>query len=247
MIIPPVLTYHSVDESESWTSISPILFRQQMDYLSRNGYQCLSLLNWIEILISGKSPPRKSFVITFDDGYKNNYEVALPILKACQFTATIFVVTGALNKSSAWERLRGIPDLPILSREEVRELSMSGIDIQPHSHTHTALTTLDNKQIKEELLTSKKEIGEITGKEADIFCYPYGYYSSNIIDLLKEAGFKSAVTIDFGRDRSGADLFRLKRIGSAHFRTLLRFRLVMAGWYDLYITSRKVLRRSNLS
>lgn len=239
---PIVLTYHSLDESGSWTSISPELFKKQMAYLIRNDYHCISLRGWIETVISRRQCPPRTFVLTFDDGYKDNYEIALPILKAHKFTATVFVVTGQIGMSAVWEKKEGIPDLPMMSVEDIREMSKSGIDIQPHSHNHPSLPKLEEAGIKEEILCSKGTIEAITKKEADLFCYPYGHYDNRVISLLKNQGFKGAVTIDFGRDDAGADPFRLKRIGSARFRTLFRFGLVMTGWYEKIMKVKRILK-----
>lgn len=246
MATPVVLTYHSLDDSGSVTSISPILFKQQMAFLYNNDYHCISLREWAEAVTSGRKYPPKTFILTFDDGYRDNYEIALPILKMYKYTATIFVVSGFIGQMSTWEKKEGIPDLPMLAIEDIRELSRYSIDIQPHSHSHLSLTGLEDAKIKGEILYSKKEIEALTGNQADLFCYPYGYYNGRTIVVLKNLGFKGAVTTNFGRDKIGADPFQLKRIGSPHFRTFFRFRLVMSGWYDKMIRLKRCLEPQNV-
>ena len=98
----PILTYHSIDDSGSLISVSPAAFGAQMEYLHSNGFRALSLRDYVTRLPLGRLPARGAFVITFDDGFRNVHEIALPILRRLGFAATVFVPTDHVGGSATW-------------------------------------------------------------------------------------------------------------------------------------------------
>ena len=232
----PILTYHSVDNSGSVISITPVQFREQMMYLRRRGYQTMTLQNMLKYSKEndGTVPP-KTIVLTFDDGFMNNYESAFPILQDCGMTATIFVVTDLVGSVCAWGKDEGFPETPLMSWNEIDEMHRYGIDIQPHSCTHPCLPSLHGDQIFNEVFKCRQVIEQRLGKDAKVFCYPYGKFNDEVIAALKRAGYIAAVTTMFGRNRRARNCFKLKRIGSAHFANRAKFRLVLHPSYELYI------------
>jgi peptidoglycan/xylan/chitin deacetylase (PgdA/CDA1 family) len=215
---PFILSYHSIDNSGSSISVAPNEFEDQMNFLYKRGYTTIRLWEYVNSIMMENPVPPQGIVLTFDDGYKNNYEVMFPILKSFGFTATIFVVTGSMGKMDFWKKDRGIPDLPLLSWNEVKEMKKYGLDFQPHSHSHPLLTNLTEDEIKAELINSKREIETRLDEKAEVFCYPYGKDDDKVIGILKEVGFKAAVTSRFGWNYEPIDFFRLERIGSRWFR-----------------------------
>jgi len=215
---PPILSYHSIDNSGSPISVAPKEFENQMNFLWKSGYTTITLWEYVNSMMMNKPVPSQGIVLTFDDGYKNNYDVMFPILKSFGFTATIFVVTGFMGKEDSWEKDEGIPDLPLLSWNEVMEMKKYGLDFQPHSHSHPLLTHLTEDKIRAELINSKREIESRLNEKAGVFCYPYGKYDAKVIKILKEVGFKAAVTSRFGWNYEPIDFFRIERIGSRWFR-----------------------------
>jgi len=215
---PPILSYHSIDNSGSYISVAPNEFKEHMNFLYQRGYTTITLREYVNSLIMNESAPSKSIVLTFDDGYKNNYDIAFPILRGFGFTATIFLVTGFMGKMDSWEKDKGIPNSPLLSWNEVAEMKKYGFDFQPHSYSHPLLTNLTPDEIKAELINSKKEIESRLDEKAEVFCYPYGKLDDKVIKILKEVGFKAAVTARFGWNYEPIDFFRVERIGSRWFR-----------------------------
>ena len=208
----PILAYHSIDDSGSPLSISPALFRRQMAYLKRKGYSTISLDTLGDLLRSRKPLPPRAVVLTFDDGFKNNHDIALPVLKQHGFTAILFLTTGYVARSMTWKKTPDIPDLPMASWAEIQAMADSGIDIQAHSVTHPNLCQLPLAQAQEEIQVSKETIAARLGKEVTYFAYPYGEWNDQIKAMVKQLGFKGAVSYAFGLTKVGDDGYALKRI-----------------------------------
>ncbi len=213
-----------------------------MAYIYRNGYRTISLSELINRIRAGTTQTEKNLVLTFDDGYKNNFEVAYPILERYGFTATIFTATSFIGGRCSWTKHKTIPELPMMRWKEIEHLHHNCFDIQPHSSTHPYLTELTDDKACQEIIASKQKLERRLGKLCDVFCYPYGDFDERIIALVQEAGFLGAVTIDFGRHNTKEDIFRLKRLGSARFaNSFLRFKAALFGIYDIYLGTKKWL------
>lgn len=227
---PPVLLYHSIDESGSCISTKPSEFGRQMSLIKENGYTTLSLGEMVKIWKEGVSYPAKAVVLTFDDGLQNNYEVAFPILKKFGFTATIFLTTDYIGKRSTWDRKRGIPELPMLTWEMIREMDRNKIDFQSHTATHPHLPRISYDRIKYEIISSRAVIEENLGKRSNIFCYPYAEYDERTINVLKEEGFIAATA----EHPDNENLYAIRRVSSAHLTTDLAFKTALAGGFQLF-------------
>jgi len=187
--------------------------------------------------------PKKALIITFDDGHKQNYQI-YPILQSLGVPATIFLCSGivdthrhywfkenktglstdSLKKISHQERLQKLAvagfqpekeyeDRQALTKEEIEEMK-TAIDFQAHTVFHPCLPTCTRAEAKWEIDTSKQDLETKYDLDIRAFAYPNGDYSDRDIDLLKEAGFQLAVTVDHGYNTSDTDLFRLKRLSS---------------------------------
>lgn len=197
----PVLYYHSVANKPGYgTVIAPKKLEEQMAYLAKEGYRVLNMKDFIDIWEGHKEAPDKSVLITFDDGYTDNYTDAMPILKKYGFTAVLFMMPGWVGKEG------------YLNWEQIKEMRQAGWDIYPHSMTHTQLSTLSKQQQQIEIAESRKQIEEKLGSTADVFCYPYGSYNKNTIDILKENGFRFAFTIEQGPAEASQNPLLLKRL-----------------------------------
>ena len=237
----PILTYHSIDDSGSILSNSPTLFQNQMRFLKENNFSVISLRKLIDTFRSHTKPLPRSVVLTFDDGYKNNYEVAFPILKELNFTATFFIVTEYVGRRSTWGEEGALCDVPLLSWEEILKMATHGMDIQPHSCTHPYLTQIAKDEMIREMRDSRLRIEEAIQKEADIFCYPFGEYDHRCIELLSHLGFKGAVSIEFGKSNSVENIYALQRVGSAHFQDMTAFKVSLYGLYEWYLFLRNAV------
>lgn len=214
----PVIAYHSIDDSGSFISISSRQFESQMQYLAGKHYRSILLKDFVKSSINGKPLPEKCFVLVFDDGFKNNFEIAFPILRKYGFTATIFIVTQFVGSKASWIKDNSVPVYPLLDWAEIAAMKAYGIDFQPHSKTHPDLTNLETVKISEEIENSKKEIEERLDSRAELFCYPHGKFNSRIKDAVAAADFKGGMTSIIGWNDPGFDPFTIKRTPSRIFR-----------------------------
>jgi peptidoglycan/xylan/chitin deacetylase (PgdA/CDA1 family) len=228
-----ILYYHRIDPAEDHIScLSPERFAAQMNYLAGKGYWVFPLDEIPVYLRQGTPFPPKSVVLTFDDGFKDNYTYAYPILANLRFRATIFLVGGYI----------GGQELPVLTRykrrclplswTEIEEMSKNRISFGAHSLTHPQLTRLAPTEVQREVLGSKKLIEDRLGKEVKFFCYPRGDFDDRVKAIVAKAGFSGACTIRPGATSLRSDLFALPRVYISRDDTLDDFRKKLNGAYD---------------
>lgn len=218
----PVLMYHSIDKNDVFFTVKPCVFERQMSYLKDNNYQVIGLSDLVEFLEKGEELPQKAVVITFDDGFEDNYFNAFPVLKKYNFPATVFLATGLIGGEI--NNSQNIP-LKMLNWRQIEEMHSSGlVDFQPHAVSHQRLDKFDKNKIKEEIIESRKIIEEKLDKKCLFFAYPKGKYNQDIIEILKENGFKAARTVDAGKVNKGDDLFKLKRVSINSTTSFIQFK-----------------------
>lgn len=205
----PILCYHRFDVGEkSSMNTPPRIFDQQMKYLKENGYRVISAEDLLGFLTYQRQIPKKSVLITIDDGYKSVYQTAWPILNKYGFTATLFVYTsyvGISPKAITWD--------------ELRTLKANGFTIGSHSVYHSDLTNRKDQEtkeafqrrLKEEIFQSKKIIDRELGQDTFFFAFPYGKYNTRILQMTASAGYKMAVTVDRGSNPFFTNPLALKR------------------------------------
>lgn len=188
----PVLTYHSLNPKID--GVPQNLFEEHVRYLSSN-YNIITLNEAFEKVVN-KRLNGDELVITFDDGYEDNLIHAFPILNKYNATATIFIISGLIDKYYR--------DQKMLNKKQIIELKREGIEIGSHTVTHPNLTVISKDQLKEELIQSKNELETIIGDKVTSFAYPGGIYDKNVIDMCKKIGYKIGCTIfhDFYIDRN---------------------------------------------
>lgn len=197
----PVLNYHSVSiDPGNIVVIHPDKFREQMEYLHDNGYTTLTLKEFTDIFEGKAEAPAKPVLLTFDDGYTDNYETAMPVLKEFGFHATLFMSPGMVGQSG------------YIDWDQARELYGNGWDIQPHGMTHPSLPKLSSEEQTEEIVEARRQIEEQLKVTADVYCYPYGQYNKDTLDILSRHGFRYAFTIEQGKTASGQHPYKLTRI-----------------------------------
>ncbi|MDD9271038.1 polysaccharide deacetylase family protein [Paenibacillus sp. GCM10023248] len=199
----PVLNYHSVAiDPGNIVVISPDKLKEQMAYLHKQGYTPLKLDTFIRLLEGDDSlqVPEKPVLLTFDDGYIDNYEQAMPILAKYGFPATLFVSPGMTEQDG------------YLNWEQIRKLHEAGWDIQPHGMSHPHLPRLGADEQTYEIVEARKQIEAKLGTKADIFCYPYGEYNKTTLKILKQHGFRYAFTTEQGVATNQQPPYQLKRI-----------------------------------
>ena len=197
----PVLYYHSVDENaENEVTITPKMLEKQLDYIKDNNYITITMSELYDYLVNKQPIPKKSILITFDDGYMNNYTEAFPLLKERNMKATIFCVGNSLDGSY------------YLSKDAIKEMSDYGIDIESHTVNHLHLNTLSYDEQLAEMKASKNILESITGKDVLSIAYPFGDFNDDSIKAAKEAGYKLAFTTHLGLSDRDDDIYTLDRI-----------------------------------
>ena len=229
----PVLMYHSIsDDPETGvspyyqTTTSPAMFRQHMQLLADLGYRTITISQLSAILQSSDNPQpttlnqQPSAVITFDDGFRNFYTAAFPVLREHGFTATMFLPTAFIGETPMTFRPASGSGVtgPCLTWSEVTELAQAGIEFGSHTVNHPTLVELGWPEIKKELYESKSVIEQRLGRKINSFCHPYAFpqantsFTTRLKDLLAEAGYSSCCTTQLGRVRKTDDPFRIKRL-----------------------------------
>jgi len=211
----PILAYHSIDDTGSFMSVSSAAFRLQMARLRDWGYRGVSLGEWLRAPAVGAP---KTVAITFDDGYRNNYEQAFPILEEFGFQATVFLATAFMGKENTWMKESQGPRLPMLSWDQAARMLDYGVEFQSHSNTHPDLSTQPPDAVREELRSSQEAIARRLGTAPDLFCYPFGRFNETVVDVLRGEGVRAAVTTRFGWNTPSPTPYALERIVSRWFR-----------------------------
>jgi peptidoglycan/xylan/chitin deacetylase (PgdA/CDA1 family) len=215
----PILMYHKVGQPPAgsrlkklWVSVED--FRGQMDYLKRHGYAPLTLRRVAELLAEGSPLPTNGIVLTFDDGYRNNLENALPVLQEFGFPATIYIVVNAVGRDNFWHDPASETRLPMLSWEEVATLKDAGWDIGSHTLNHPRLTRLSPDEAKKEIVESRRILEEKLGVAPVSFAHPYGdgADSADIRRVIQNAGYATASSVHRGKADVARSPYCLKRI-----------------------------------
>lgn len=222
-----ILMYHSVSPKlDYFMNVEPAAFERQMAYLKRKEYPVIPLTELIR-RIKTHEPLGGSVVITFDDGYRDNYTVAFPILKKYRFPATIFVTTDLIGKSDK-------RNLSRLSIEEMREMEASGlIDIESHTKSHPRLSKLEADAAREEILGAKLYLESQLGKACAHFAYPYGNFNDDTRRIVSEL-FVSAFGVRHGTVGKSSDLFALPRASVDQSTSFTQFKGKLTRAVDFY-------------
>lgn len=234
-----ILMYHSIaDEDEAGvhpyyrTSTAPSAFAAQMETLKQAGFSVVDLPAAIRCCREPESI-RNSVVITFDDGFRNFYTHAFPILERYGFTATMFLPTAHIGDSPL-----SFKGKPCLSWSEVRELQTHGITFGSHTVTHPQLHDCDAESIQAEVVVSKRTIEQKLGCSVESFSYPYAFpeadagFKATLREELRQAGYENGVCTTLGRPGVASDPFFLKRLPVNSDDDSQFFLAKLAGSYD---------------
>jgi peptidoglycan/xylan/chitin deacetylase (PgdA/CDA1 family) len=198
--------------------LPPWRFALQLRTLQLLGWRGLSMRD-LEPYLNGEATG-KVFGITLDDGYVNNHQHALPILRELGFTATAFIVSSQVGGSNVWDHDQGAPAVPLMNVEHLRSWLDGGMEIGAHTRTHANLCRCDDATAREEITACKHDLESLLQAEVRSFCYPYGEHRADHADLARQAGYATATSIVSSRARPGDDLMRLPRI-SVHLHDRL--------------------------
>lgn len=240
----PVLTFHSIDDRRSVISFSPDVFRNGMAKLAANGFRTIDLMTAVGMVRGGAPFPDRSLVITFDDGYRNTFDEAFPILRQHGMTATVFVTVGERNGDHRG-RVPSLNGREMLSRDEMREMHASGlIRFGAHTLTHPDLTRTSAAHVDAEMRDSKALLEEILGAGDTVtaFAYPFGRYDEPARAIAARY-FECACSDRLGMVTSRSDVFALERVDAYYLRTERQFDRLLRASFPRYVWARSVPRR----
>ncbi|MFZ4698742.1 MAG: polysaccharide deacetylase family protein [Candidatus Methylumidiphilus sp.] len=226
---PPisVLMYHQVGKfKEPETHRSSYCevdrFHAQMALLKFAGYQVISLEEAYSALFANVALPRRSVVLSFDDGYENFADNALPILAEFGYPSVLFAVSGLLGQPAQW--LAGEREKPpLLSASRLRELRSAKVEIGSHTISHPRLGRLPPEQAWREIADSKSELEQVLGEPVKFFAYPYGDYNPDVRDAVERAGYQAALTCSRGLANTAPNAFEIPRKAISYGDSLIGF------------------------
>ncbi len=214
----PVLMYHHIwvlpdDATEldrTW-SVSPEAFSEQMTYLAREGWHSVSPAELYAYLQEGAPLPPKAIIISMDDGYREVYDVALPVFQETGLRPVLFIISEHLGYSA------------YLSWEQLEELVTGGVTIGSHTMSHMDLRALGEADLRRELAGSRELLEQELGVTVDSFCYPYGSYDARIIAAVEAQGYTTAFTLNSSAYQSPDEPLRLNRLLITYEMSLTEF------------------------
>jgi peptidoglycan/xylan/chitin deacetylase (PgdA/CDA1 family) len=219
----PVLMYHEIAPAAATPSklaVAPELFADQMAYLDENGFTSLTAGELAGIFADGGNGlPERPVVVTFDDGYGDFFDRALPVLRQHGLTATVFQTTGWVGLSGQAKRM--------MNWRELAEVAESGIEIGAHTYRHPKLDELPEKELRDELFGPKHAIEDKLGTAVPGLSYPYGYSNPMVQEIAREAGYTYAYAVGNALTESSREVFTLPRLtvnratGMASFRAMV--------------------------
>ncbi|WP_079132232.1 polysaccharide deacetylase family protein [Streptomyces nanshensis] len=189
--------YHSVSactDDPYRITVSPYRLDRQLRWLRDRGLTGVSVGELMRARAAGRT--RGLVGLTFDDGYADFVDSALPLLRRHGCTATVFALPGRLGGENAWDELG--PRKPLLSADGLRAAAEAGMEIGSHGLTHTDLTTADDATLTAETQHSRALLAEVTGTAPEGFCYPYGTVDERAVRAVRAAGYGYACAIDPG-------------------------------------------------
>lgn len=230
----PILLYHSIDvppaRDKPFRSlhVHPDRFRSQMVWLKRLGYQGLSMRDALPYLQGKKQG--KVAVITFDDGFLNTYQHAMPILNELGFTATNYFVANQIGGRNEWDIPHDAVEIPCMTAEQMRDWAANGHEVGAHTLDHIYLPGADAAEADRQIADSKTVIESLLGAEVTNFCYPYGGETQAIRDMVQKAGYIHSTTTKRGHAKSTNDPFGLPRRYIRRTDNTLFFLKKLLGW-----------------
>ena len=203
----PILCYHKPEPVPAGARIKglylePGFFRQQIRELAKAG---------VTFLPPGLPQRTQALAITFDDGFVSNLEAAVPVMREFGCRAINYLVADRIGKTSDWEAADGGEAHPLMDEPQIRDWMAAGNWVGAHTCTHPRLSRISRERAREEIVSGKKKLEDRFGVPIEHFAYPFGDYDEVVMGIVREAGFKTACTMERGVNAADSDPFRLKR------------------------------------
>lgn len=211
----PVLLYHKIDLPTADVKIrgaytSPRRFERQMSYLKRKGFVFYTASGFVDFYNEAGHFPKRGICLTFDDGWKDNYTNAFPVLQKLAIPATIFLVPSCIGKVTAEVTADGEGPREHLSEADIRRMAAAGIEFGSHSLNHKLFDRIPPEAIIDEVTESKRHLENLLQKDCRTFAYPAGFFTHFARDTVKHAGYTAAFSTVYGPGES-IDIFALNR------------------------------------
>ncbi len=220
----PILMYHAITPSwhEPLNNVMPANFARQMNYISSHGYRVMTLDELVEGIRTGRRVFQRSVVITFDDGYENNYTRAYPYLKQHDFPAAIFLEVANVDHPG------------YLTWAQAVDMAAHGVTFGSHMMTGAYIPGLPREEAVSQIRESKRLIEARLGRPALFFAYPIGGFDETVKQALRDAGYAAAFATNRGNDHKGMDLYELKRIRVKDGDSALVLWFKLSGYYNFF-------------
>ena len=235
----PILMYHAFGNEDEPASryVVPIgRFARQMTWLRRMGYRVISLEELVKSRREWRLPPARSVVITMDDGYADNYALALPVLRRQAIPATLFVVSRTVGERNNWSRGDELEGRPLVSWTDLRALRDAGVGIGAHTRTHPRLPTLRLQEAESEIVGSRTDLERALETPVTMFAYPYGEFDETAQAMVERNGFLAGCGVGDCLNEAATPLQALCRVEIFGTDSLITFVRLLLG--------RRVRRRS---
>lgn len=204
----PIIMYHHIrsydredDPIGTNLSISEEIFSQHLGYLKDDGYTTITFDSLNKF--PNSALPQKPIILTFDDGYDDNYQ-AYKLLKKNGMLGTFYIISNYIDRAGH------------LTLEQVTEMSESGMEIGSHTMNHPDLSNISEEKLSSEIIESKARLEEIVKKPVESFCYPAGKYNLDVVKMVENAGYKTATTTKTGIASTKDSRFELQRLRIGH-------------------------------
>lgn len=229
----PVLMYHSISDRATasfrrWT-VSPDSFAAQMGFLAGEGYTSLTASEYARCLGGRSSLPAKPVVITFDDGYADFADAALPVMRSFDLSSTLFVTSGYVDGRSEWLVRERETRRPMLRWDRLAAIAGEDVEYGGHGFSHRQFDTMAVAEAMDDIVRGRRMIEDRTGRSVTSFAYPHGYSTQPLRNALASAGFTSAHAVVDAMSSLDDRLYAISRIIVHADVTLTRFASMVAG------------------
>lgn len=237
----PILMYHRIGDENDRNCLSPEDFEAEIKYLKDHNYKTITPDEFLTHYEKRGDLPKKSIMLTFDDAYKDTFQVALPILKKYNMKAVVFPITNFLDKENNWEKM-GKEKTSTMSVEDLKIWQKDGNAIGSHTKSHYFLTQIKEDTLEEELRDSKDFIEEHF-KDCISICYPYGDVDKKVSKKAKDMGYQMGFAIFENAPLWNIDIMRLPRVPISKNTTLQSFKKKISPYHIVYLYMRQVERK----
>jgi peptidoglycan/xylan/chitin deacetylase (PgdA/CDA1 family) len=238
----PVLMYHQVlPKAPAFSKFNLHIttedLEKQLQFLRDRGFETVTFED-----LTRRRLPRKPILLTFDDGYENNYRHLLPLLRKYRMKAVVYILGERKAKTNFWDTPIGEAEHPLLKPSQILEMSHSGlVEFGSHSMRHARLTLMKTSEIQKEVAGSKKALEDFLKKPVLSFAYPYGSVNEEIKKMTRDAGYTFGIAVNGGPTRFGDDLFEIRRVHLFPKTSMFEYFKKTSGFYLRY---RKLIGRS---